>query len=556
MSLENNIFCKKIIGDYSTDKFESAVLYANNGDLEAAVNIMEHIMQALKYSDIDSEFIYMLGFYCQICLDTNRNERAICLYDTAVMLMDGAKENNLDHYDEEDFDMFHKLKLRIDALKPQTGDNTKNEILVERLLQDSPTWWNVIKDDKDVYIEIRKNYIDAYYHGGAIIKELKWSKRNGYQAKIHGKYLNVQDAEKYVACPLESLPERLAEIKKRIDTCYPNDSEKGIQAKMILSANNCYIDSEYQDTIITKAGEKKLLRIDLVAIDYSSRKLIFQELKRVEDSRLLKKGEEKNSRELNEIKEQLTLYSAFISQKKDYLLAYYHKLIKLKIKLDLLPISLKMHCGRFNEFTISEEPQLVISDYVEAYTEESKKGNRVKAIIQNLEREKISYSFININIDGYLYKRYLRSVSMDKWNSIFEMIPWIEQIERIDPAKTFTDHNGKRTRPLRYVEFKSASVQLIGRIYELFIPFDWANWKEGLNILKDQAFEELNLLATCKILIILLYYKQSTEEISSLGIPCMASDLEDGLVLKLLKQLKMNVEKELKTNEADENNNS
>lgn len=425
-----------------------------------------------------------------------------------------------------------------------TAEKSKIEILAERLLNDSPAWWKAIKEDSDIYIEIRKTYIDAYYNGGAIMKELKWSEKNGYQARIHDKYINEDGKNSYSKCPLELLPEKLPEIKKRIAEFYAADSEKGIQAQLRLQANNLYIDSEYQDAVETKSGEKKPIRIDLVYLDYTSKKIIFQELKRIEDSRLLKKGEDINSRELNEIKEQLTLYSDFISKHNSNLLFYYKQLIEIKEKLGLLSPLQRMRCTHRNELTISEKPQLLISDYVEAYTEESKKGNRVKAIIRNLEQEKIDYLFVNINVDGYLYKRHLLSITTEKWNSIFEMIPWIEKIDKIDPTEIFTDHRGERKRPLKYVEYKSASVQLMGRLFELFMPFDWANWKEGIEILAKQEFEGLDLITTCKLLTILLYYKEADEKQSSLGIACMAHDLEDGQVLKLLKQLKRNIENE------------
>jgi hypothetical protein len=137
-------------------------------------------------------------------------------------------------------------------------------------------------------------------------------------------------------------------------------------------------------------------------------------------------------------------------------------------------------------------------------------------------------------------------ISKSEWDFIFEMIPWLERIEKIDPTETFTDHRGTRTRPLKYVKYKSASVQLIGRIIKLLKPFDWENWEEGINILKEQSFTGLDIQTTCKLLTIILYYKESTEKLSPFGIHCQAHDLEDGRVLKLLKELKINVEQELK----------
>lgn len=53
------------------------------------------------------------------------------------------------------------------------------------------------------------------------------------------------------------------------------------------------------------------------------------------------------------------------------------------------------------------------------------------------------------------------SMTKEEWDSIFAMIPWLEKIEKISPEEMYTDHGGTRTRSLKYVEYKSASVQLI-----------------------------------------------------------------------------------------------
>lgn len=123
----------------------------------------------------------------------------------------------------------------------------------------------------------------------------------------------------------------------------------------------------------------------------------------------------------------------------------------------------------------------------------------------------------------------LHYMTESEWNSIFEMIPQLESIEQIDP----TD---------QYVEYQLASVQLIGRISKILKPFDWAHWEEGISVLKEQTYSKLDLQTTCKLLTILLFYKESTEKLSPNVIPCQAQDLEDGRVLKLLKQLQINIE--------------
>lgn len=126
------------------------------------------------------------------------------------------------------------------------------------------------------------------------------------------------------------------------------------------------------------------------------------------------------------------------------------------------------------------------------------------------------------------------------------MIPWLEEIEKIDSSETFTDHGGKRTRPLKYVRYKSASVQLIGRSSKFFKPFAWKEWSEGIEMLKTERFNGIDLQTLCKLYTILAYYGGEREDNPSFGIPCTASIFEDGKILKVLKAMKREYTKVLK----------
>jgi len=49
--------------------------------------------------------------------------------------------------------------------------NPKAEIFEELIKNPQPKWWTVLRKDKDLYIEIRKdNYINVYYYGGLVAK--------------------------------------------------------------------------------------------------------------------------------------------------------------------------------------------------------------------------------------------------------------------------------------------------------------------------------------------------------------------------------------------------
>lgn len=59
--------------------------------------------------------------------------------------------------------------------------------IFEELKIQQPNWWLMLRDDKELYIDIRKdNYISIYYFGGSFAKiEYK----GGFVAKAHQKIL-------------------------------------------------------------------------------------------------------------------------------------------------------------------------------------------------------------------------------------------------------------------------------------------------------------------------------------------------------------------------------
>jgi len=60
--------------------------------------------------------------------------------------------------------------------------NPKAKIFEEIKIQ-TPQWWNLLCNDKDLYVEIRKdNYINIYYYGGSLAKIYYL---NGFVAKTH-----------------------------------------------------------------------------------------------------------------------------------------------------------------------------------------------------------------------------------------------------------------------------------------------------------------------------------------------------------------------------------
>lgn len=64
--------------------------------------------------------------------------------------------------------------------------NPKAKIF-EELKTQQLKWWSLLREDNELYIEIRKdNYINVYYYGGSVAKIVY---ANGFVAETHQKYL-------------------------------------------------------------------------------------------------------------------------------------------------------------------------------------------------------------------------------------------------------------------------------------------------------------------------------------------------------------------------------
>jgi len=263
--------------------------------------------------------------------------------------------------------------------------------LFEEIKIQNPKWWNLLREDEELYVEIRKdNSINVYFLGGSIARIVY---KNGFVAKIHQKYLGDDkprgktkrgnDKFEYDKIDLSKLNElKIAEIKKRIKTDYirhisgEKPSEKWIQDK-IIKENPRYIDSEFQFNKDVKIGK---LRIDL--IELSDGVLSFVELKGVFDSRLRNKAQ---STSIPEIIQQMEKYRQFINTYEVNIVDYYKKLIEIKQSLGLTTIE-------NNNFTFNKTPKLIIADtYVKRTPERIKRINDIKQLLDN---NKIDYTII------------------------------------------------------------------------------------------------------------------------------------------------------------------
>jgi hypothetical protein len=270
--------------------------------------------------------------------------------------------------------------------------------------KDAPVWWSNIKKDSSLYIEIRKeNYLNVYYRGGCVAR-IKYTRGDKFEVVSHPKYLGLFDQSNpnwykrrikdnkvvYEAIYQDSTAwlnslGKLEQLKKNVASVYSGDnegestSEKYIQGELIIKYRDKYLDSEFAYRMFD--GQRHTIRIDLVKIENG--KIIFEELKRIKDGRLLTKDGEP------EILTQMGNYEGFLKQNQNALTQYYRILYKTKKQLGLPvpPIT------DIDSVCVDPKPTLLIFNNYE--TDGARRNNRISSMEDILKKANISYNLIS-----------------------------------------------------------------------------------------------------------------------------------------------------------------
>lgn len=273
-----------------------------------------------------------------------------------------------------------------------TSLNPKYE-LFEKLKRSNPSWWQFVKENikpGGFYVDIRKdNSLNVYYNGGSLLKIILM--QGEIKGKIHEYYLG-KTGSKYVNYELNSLPEDANTIKERIASRYSDTSENGIKARLICASGENYIDSEFAyPEAIGKKKDKNgkevttylTTRIDLTKLENG--KIVFVELKRIEDGRLLTNEYENGE---PEILSQMKAYHQFINLHKQEITNYYKTLFVIKHDLGILPKSL-IGMDNIEDYELCNNVEL----YIEPYSFLTpKRERRVEAIKTILNKSNIIHN--------------------------------------------------------------------------------------------------------------------------------------------------------------------
>jgi len=230
--------------------------------------------------------------------------------------------------------------------------NTKHK-LFQKLITETPQWWQILKNDIEVYFEIRKDdTIDIYYNGGCIIGGLSIDNSGRFIWETHAKYLTPNSNE-YIKntnnISIQLIDTNniddiiLKSIKNNIKNSYSDDSEKGIQGAFICQKESCFIDSEFA------FNDEKKKRIDMVWIDIKFKEICFVELKLPSNKELFD----------GSITKQLEKYKQFAEQENNNLLEYYKSLFNIKKHLCILPKGLEK-LDSIDNYTLRTKPLLLI----------------------------------------------------------------------------------------------------------------------------------------------------------------------------------------------------
>jgi hypothetical protein len=256
------------------------------------------------------------------------------------------------------------------SVKLMKGLDPNNITFVELQKKNKYPWWENLKRDKDISIQIRReNYIDVYRNGGAIIRNLRYG-GEAFAAEIHSEYIPIKKENEnkgYVGLTLNTKgvmfketikpmdfsqfdkPE-LKAVKHWIETRYDPKTEKAIQFKF-ATKDPCIIDTEFQ---FNKS------RIDLVRLDTSTNKIVFIEIKTIGDPWLFSGLEDSDN-----IFHQLNKYHEIARDNKKVLLIYFEKVLQIKKDLGLsVPLVQK-----WSDWDVEPYPLLAFGDCPQKWIE-------------------------------------------------------------------------------------------------------------------------------------------------------------------------------------------
>lgn len=131
--------------------------------------------------------------------------------------------------------------------------------------------------------------------------------------------------------------------------------------------------------------------------------------------------------------------------------------------------------------------------------------------------------------------KHLQTIKKEDWDKLFAFIPKLEGTTNFSELIIGEKHeDGSFDFP--HIENSSLTSELINLIYKMDLApvFDYMDWKEGEEMIRQQSFEKMDAVTVCKYFTVMLRKERFMEGFIS---SCMSQ----GIVLKLLKHLKQTI---------------
>jgi len=232
-----------------------------------------------------------------------------------------------------------------------------------RALRENAFWRNVCADPQ-LQPEIRNNLVTIYYCGLALVRELRL-RQGVLKASVHHKFVPLQrtGSSRYHSLSWNEQaglrfdddlkPQQIAvgnagvlKAYKRLMK-YETGPEGILQQAIVTSITNRVLDQQVE---FPAGGHNK---IDVCHFDLSIQKIVFAEIKRIDDSRLFGPGE------VPEVVAQLRDYGVWIARERETICSAYTDVIRWKRDLGL---ARRLRGIPDEPLDVERKPLLVIGD--------------------------------------------------------------------------------------------------------------------------------------------------------------------------------------------------
>ncbi len=132
------------------------------------------------------------------------------------------------------------------------------------------------------------------------------------------------------------------------------------------------------------------------------------------------------------------------------------------------------------------------------------------------------------------FPTHLKSITQNEWQKLFDLN------ERIMKSKSFGEMAGgekieENVSTFPYWKWSDITTEFNKTVHDmkLIVSFDWPDWEEGFQLLKDhkQTFQDLDEITLCKLLTVIIRADRFSDG-------TLVGALEDGTISKILSALK------------------